>query len=101
MTGLLRSLGQALAEQRPKPGQMATRRASGWRPSAARAAQLRGAKQRGWTPRPTSRCPAKPGPPAACTRCTWCSTNLTIFTGMGFEVVEGPEVEFDRYNFEL
>ncbi|MGI6172343.1 MAG: phenylalanine--tRNA ligase subunit alpha [Christensenellales bacterium] len=26
---------------------------------------------------------------------------LTIFTGMGFEVVDGPEVEFDRYNFEL
>lgn len=26
---------------------------------------------------------------------------LTIFTGMGFEVVEGPEVEFDHFNFEL
>ena len=26
---------------------------------------------------------------------------LDIFTGMGFEVVEGPEVEFDHYNFEL
>ena len=26
---------------------------------------------------------------------------LTIFTGMGFEVVEGPEVEYDHYNFEL
>ncbi len=26
---------------------------------------------------------------------------LEIFTGMGFEVVEGPEVEYDRYNFEL
>ena len=24
-----------------------------------------------------------------------------IFTGMGFEVVEGPEVEFDKYNFEM
>lgn len=24
-----------------------------------------------------------------------------IFVGMGYEVVEGPEVEFDRYNFEL
>ncbi|MBR4236070.1 MAG: phenylalanine--tRNA ligase subunit alpha [Clostridia bacterium] len=24
-----------------------------------------------------------------------------IFTGMGFEAVEGPEVEYDRYNFEL
>lgn len=23
-----------------------------------------------------------------------------IFTGMGYEVVEGPEVEYDRYNFE-
>ncbi len=26
---------------------------------------------------------------------------LDIFTGMGFEVVEGPEVEYDHYNFEL
>ena len=26
---------------------------------------------------------------------------LNIFTGMGFEVVEGPEVEFDHYAFEL
>ena len=26
---------------------------------------------------------------------------LEIFTGMGFEVVEGPEVEYDHYNFEL
>ena len=24
-----------------------------------------------------------------------------IFTGMGFEAVEGPEVEYDHYNFEL
>ena len=24
-----------------------------------------------------------------------------IFIGMGYEVVEGPEVEYDRYNFEL
>ena len=24
-----------------------------------------------------------------------------VFIGMGFEVVEGPEVEYDRYNFEL
>ena len=24
-----------------------------------------------------------------------------LFTGMGFEAVEGPEVEFDKYNFEL
>ena len=23
-----------------------------------------------------------------------------IFVGMGYEVVEGPEVEYDRYNFE-
>lgn len=26
---------------------------------------------------------------------------VDIFTGMGFEVVEGPEVELDTYNFEL
>ncbi len=26
---------------------------------------------------------------------------VEIFTGMGFEVVEGPEVELDTYNFEL
>ena len=26
---------------------------------------------------------------------------LDIFTGMGFEMVEGPEIEYDHYNFEL
>lgn len=26
---------------------------------------------------------------------------VEIFTGMGYEVVEGPEVEYDHYNFEL
>ena len=26
---------------------------------------------------------------------------LDVFTGMGFDVVEGPEVEFDLFNFEL
>lgn len=26
---------------------------------------------------------------------------VDCFTGMGFEVVEGPEIELDRYNFEL
>ena len=26
---------------------------------------------------------------------------IEIFTNMGFEVVEGPEVEYDHYNFEL
>lgn len=26
---------------------------------------------------------------------------LDIFTGMGFEVVQGPEIELDHYNFEL
>ncbi len=26
---------------------------------------------------------------------------LDIFTGMGYEVAEGPEVEYDKYNFEL
>ena len=24
-----------------------------------------------------------------------------IFEGMGFQVVEGPEIEFDKYNFEM
>ena len=26
---------------------------------------------------------------------------INVFTGMGFDVVEGPEVEYDHYNFEL
>jgi len=29
------------------------------------------------------------------------SKMVDIFVGMGYEVVEGPEVEFDHYNFEL
>ena len=26
---------------------------------------------------------------------------IECFTGMGFDVMEGPEVELDHYNFEL
>ena len=29
------------------------------------------------------------------------SKMIDIFVGMGYEVVEGPEVEYDHYNFEL
>ena len=29
------------------------------------------------------------------------SKMVDVFVGMGYEVVEGPEVEFDHYNFEL
>ena len=105
LTGLLRSLGQAPAEERPKLGQMVNlAREKLEKAIEERAEQLRGAAKE-------ARLKAEAIDVTLPGRARSAGSLhpmflvqdqlLTIFTGMGFEVVEGPEVEFDHYNFEL
>jgi phenylalanyl-tRNA synthetase alpha chain len=105
LTGLLRSLGQAPAEERPKLGQLVNaareklenaieERAEALK-SAAKAARLK-VEAIDVTLPGIARSAGSLHPMYLVQ-----DTLLSIFTGMGFSVVEGPEVEFDHYNFEL
>ena len=105
LTGLLRSLGQAPAEERPKLGQLVNAAHEKLEQAIeSRAEQLKGAAKE-------TRLAAEaidvtlPGKTrsAGSLHPMYLVQDqlLNIFTGMGFEVVEGPEVEFDHYNFEL
>lgn len=105
LTGLLRSLGQAPAEERPKLGQLVNAaREKLEKAIEERAEALKGAAR-------SARLKAEaidvtlPGETRSAGSLHPMSlvqdNLLSIFTGMGFSVVEGPEVEFDHYNFEL
>ena len=105
LTMMLRGLGQLSPEERPAAGQMinqARERIEGGLDS--REAELKAAERerrlleetidvtlpttlpRVGTPHPNS---------------LVLNQVVECFVGMGFEVVEGPEIELDRYNFEL
>lgn len=104
LTGLLKNLGQLSAEERPKAGaeinavkqqlneQLNTRKAS--LQGAALAAQL--AEEAIDVTLPGRR--AETGSLHPITRTI--QRMETFFSSMGFEVVEGPEIEDDYHNFE-
>jgi len=105
LTGLLRSLGQAPAEERPQLGQMVNAaRVKLEEAIGAREEALKGAAKEA-----RLRAEAIDVTLPGATRSAGSlhpmylvqDQLLSIFTGMGFSVVEGPEVEFDHYNFEL
>lgn len=105
LTSLLRSMGSLPAEERPRAGQVineareAIEEAFRRRVEEAKAAEknrrllketvdisIPGRKPRAGVPHPL----------------TLTTERMTdIFVSMGFSVAEGPEVEYDRYNFEL
>lgn len=105
LTGLLRSLGQAPAEERPKLGQMV----NAAREKLEKAIEEREEVLKGAAKEARLKAEAidvtLPGKKrsAGSLHPMYLVQDhlLSIFTGMGFSVVEGPEVEFDHYNFEL
>lgn len=105
LTSLLRSLGQAPAEQRPKLGQMVNAaREKLEQAIETRAEQLKiAAKEARLAAEAIDvTLPGKTRSAGSLHPMYLVQDQLlSIFTGMGFEVVEGPEVEYDRYNFEL
>jgi len=105
LTGLLRSLGQAPADERPKLGQLVNAaREKLEQAIEARSEQLKGAAKEARLAAEAIdvTLPGKTRSAGSLHPMYLVQDQLlTVFTGMGFEVVEGPEVEFDHYNFEL
>lgn len=105
LTGLMRGMGQLSPEERPAMGQtINAARDEIAQVLDAREAQLRAAEREAnlaregidvTEPRPFTHT-------GTLHPISMVLGDLTdIFTGMGYEVVEGPEVELDYYNFEL
>lgn len=105
LTGLLRGMGKLSPEERPRVGQMVNEvRAVLEEALQARAEVLKASEK-------DARLLAEtidvtlPGPERSAGSLHPMNIALTkmidIFVGMGYEVVEGPEVEYDHFNFEL
>ena len=105
LTLLLRSMGQMPAEERPKAGQMinAVREVLTAKMDALDG-KIKALEQEKKLQReaidvtePRKHTPLGAMHPISIVQ----NQLLDVFTGMGFDVVEGPEVEFDMFNFEL
>ena len=105
LTGLLRGMGQLPPEERPKMGQLVNDVRKALEEALdKRAAELQAREKE-------ARLAAEavdvtmPGPERSAGSLHPMNIALDrmvdIFVGMGYEVVEGPEVEYDHYNFEL
>lgn len=105
LTLLLRSMGQLPAEMRPKAGQMINEVRE---QLTARMDELDGkirkieqekklAREAIDVTEPRKHTPLGSMHPISIVQ----DQLLQVFTGMGFDVVEGPEVEYDHFNFEL
>ena len=105
LTGILRGMGKLPAEERPKMGQMVNEtRAAIEEALEARAAVLREKEKEERLKREAIdvTMPVRPRSAGAPNPLYTVQDELVeIFVGMGYEVVEGPEVEYDHYNFEL
>lgn len=105
LTALLRGMGKLAPEERPKVGQMVNKaRAAIEAALETRKEMLASAEKEARLAREAIDV-TMPGPARMAGAINPMNMALEkmidIFVGMGYEVVEGPEVEFDRYNFEL
>ncbi len=105
LTGLLRGMGKLPAEERPKVGQLVNEvRAALEEALDKRAAELKEREKEERLAAETIDV-TLPGPERSAGSLHPMNIALNkmidIFVGMGYEVVEGPEVEYDHYNFEL
>ncbi len=105
LTAMLRSMGQLSAEERPAFGQLINERRERFtqllderqKSLAALEKKLRLEAERLDVTEP------RPTPAIGCAHPNTLVLNEVVdcFTGLGFEVVEGPGVELDHFNFEL
>ena len=105
LTLLLRSMGQLPAEERPKAGQMinAVREKLTTQMEAIDSKIKQQEQEKKLLQEAIDVTePRKHTPLGAMHPISIVQDQLVdVFTGMGFDVVEGPEVEFDLFNFEL
>ena len=105
LTGLLRSMGQVAVDMRPKVGQWVNEAresieeaiAAAQKEIAKRELEKRLESEKLDVTMPVEERSAGSLHPMSIVL----EELFDIFTGMGFEAVEGPEVELDHYNFEL
>src|SRR5204862_243425 len=104
VTQILKSLGSLAPEERPQVGAAANEAKRELeelleqRLDAARAAERRRQRER---ERPDLTLPGRRPPRGSLHPLTRVREEIvTIFTGLGFSVAEGPEIETDFYNFE-
>ncbi len=105
LTQLLRSMGQLPAEERPKAGQMInvvrerlTEQMDALDSKIKRIEQEKKLEREAIdVTEPRKHAPIGSIHPVSLVQ----DQLLKVFTGMGFDVVEGPEVELDLFNFEL
>ena len=105
LTGILRGMGKLPAEERPKMGQIVNETREKLEAALdERAAKLRAMEKEARLTAETIDV-TLPGTKRAAGSLhpmnIVLDDLLNIFTGMGFEAVEGPEIEYDHYNFEL
>ena len=105
LTALLRGMGQLSPDERPKAGQMINEaRAKLTEMLEKKAEEIKAREQAEALERETIDVtqPAQlPSLGGAHPINMVMDELIECFTGMGFEVLEGPEVELDHYNFEL
>ena len=105
LTGILRSMGQVAAEMRPQIGQWVNEARESIESAIAQAqAEIsrREMEKRLESEKLDVTLPVEERSTGSLHPMSLVLEQLLdIFTGMGFEAVEGPEVELDHYNFEL
>ncbi|MBR3504928.1 MAG: phenylalanine--tRNA ligase subunit alpha [Clostridia bacterium] len=105
LTAILRGMGKLPAEERPKMGQIVNETREKLESAIDEAAAALRAKEKEFRLKRETIDVTLPGKTR--TAGSLHPMNivlddlLDIFTGMGFEAVEGPEIEYDHYNFEL
>ena len=104
LTAVLRGMGSLSAEERPQVGQLANEVRANIEESIAkrvREAQAKALERRLEAEKLDVTMPATPVPSGHIHPLTKVQRELEdIFIGMGFSIVEGPEVELDYYNFQ-
>jgi len=105
LTAILRGMGKLPAEERPKMGQIVNETREKLESAIDEAAAAIRAKEKEYRLKRETIDVTLPGVTRAAGSLHPMNIVLRdlldIFTGMGFEAVEGPEIEYDHYNFEL
>ena len=105
MTQLLRGMGKLSPEERPKMGAIINETRQALEEALEKRSALIRQKEKELRLKAETIDVTLPGPERSAGSVHPMSQVLEelldIFTGMGFEEVEGPEIEFDKFNFEL
>ena len=105
LTGLLRGMGKLPPEERPKMGQLVNDLRAAIESKIEERSEELEAREKAARLQAEAIDVTLPGPARSAGALHPMNIALEkmieIFVGMGYEAVEGPEVEFDHYNFEL